>query len=182
MGYLNEDQSIRLIRSKIHEIRGQKVMLDFDLADLYQVETKMLKRAVRRNSSRFPSDFMLELSLEEYNSLRYQFGTLKQGSHSKYLPFAFTEHGVTMLSSVLNSDRAIQMNIAIVRAFVSLKQTILNHKELAEKLDQIKASLSGRLDEHDIQLNAIYEAIENMLDEKANQQSWNDRDRIGFKQ
>ena len=180
MGNLNEDQSIYLIRSKIHEIRGQKVMLDFDLADLYQVETKMLKRAVKRNLNRFPVDFMFALQEPEWSDLRYQFGTSSWGG-TRYLPFAFTEHGVTMLSSVLNSDRAIQMNIAIVRAFVSLKQTIINHKELSEKFDQIKASLSGRLDEHDIQLNAIYEAIENMLDEKANQQSWNDRDRIGFK-
>ncbi|MGL6269332.1 MAG: ORF6N domain-containing protein [Chitinophagaceae bacterium] len=178
---INEDQSIQLIRSKIHEIRGQKVMLDYDLATLYHVETKMLKRAVKRNAKRFPSDFMLELTLAEYNTLRYQFGTLKQGSHSKYLPFAFTDHGVTMLSSVLNSDRAIEMNIAIVRAFVSLKQIDLRHRELAEKLDQIKASFSGRLDEHDTQLNAIYEAIENMLEEKVNQSSWNDRNRIGFK-
>lgn len=96
------------IESYIYLIRSQKVMLDFHLADLYSVETKVLKRAVRRNLDRFPEDFMFKLDRDEYNSLRYQIGTLKRGEHAKYLPFAFTEQGVAMLSSVLRSKRAIQ--------------------------------------------------------------------------
>jgi phage regulator Rha-like protein len=173
-----------IIQNKIYEIRGQKVMLDFDLAELYQLETKRLKEAVRRNSTRFPPDFMFELTKEEYVSLRTQFATLKKtgrGKHLKYMPFAFTEHGVTMLASVLNSDRAIEMNIAIVRAFIALRQIALHNKDLAEKLDQLKNEMYDRLGEHDAQLNAIYDAIENMLDEKTEKKSWEERERIGFK-
>lgn len=99
-------------------IRNEKVLLDKDLAELYKVEVKQLKRAVRRNRERFPSDFIFIITRNEYNSLRSQFGTLKRGEHSKYLPYAFTEQGVAMLSSVLNSTRAVQVNIAIMRAFV----------------------------------------------------------------
>ena len=102
-----------IIEKRIFLIRGQKVMLDFHLAELYSVETKALKRAVRRNVDRFPPDFMFELSKDEYDSLRYHFGTLKRGEHLKYLPFAFTEQGVAMLSSVLRSKRAIRVNIAM---------------------------------------------------------------------
>lgn len=159
-------------------------MLDFDLAELYQLETKRLKEAVRRNSKRFPSDFMFELTREEYISLRTQFATLKKegrGQHLKYLPYAFTEHGVTMLASVLNSERAIEMNIAIVRAFIALRQIALYHKDLAEKLDQLKAEMYERLGEHDAQLNAIYEAIENLLDDQAAKKSREERNRIGYK-
>ena len=168
------------IRNKIHTIRGQCVILDFDLATLYQVDTKMLKRAVRRNLKRFPGDFMFELTDDEYQSLRYHFGTLKRGQHAKYMPFAFTEHGVTMMASILNSERAIEMNIAVVRAFISLRQMTLYHKNLEGKLEQLKHELYARLSEHDIQLTSIYEAIENLLDEKAEMKSWVDRERIGF--
>ena len=155
-------------------------MLDFDLAELYETETKRLKEAVRRNIKRFPPDFMFELTKEEYHSLRPQIASLKntgRGRHSKYLPFAFTEHGVTMLAAVLNSERAIDMNIAIVRAFIALKQVIIRQKELAEQLEEIH----NRLGEHDVQLNQIYDAIENLLDEKAEKKSWEERERIGFK-
>ena len=110
-----------IIQSKIILLRGQKVMLDFHLSELYRVETKSLKRAVRRNISRFPGDFMFELTKEEYGSLRYLFGTLKRGQHRKYLPFAFTEQGVAMLSSVLNSERAILVKVEIMRTFVRLR-------------------------------------------------------------
>jgi len=106
---------IELIASKIYFIRNMKVMLDRDLAELYEVETKALKQAVRRNIDRFPADFMFELTKDEYQSLRSQIVTLKRGQHSKYAPFAFTEHGVLMLSSVLNSERAIQVNIHPVK-------------------------------------------------------------------
>jgi hypothetical protein len=106
---------IELIASKIYLIRGIKVMLDRDLAELYGVETKVLKQAVRRNIDRFPDDFMFTLIKDEYQSLRSQNVTLKRGQHSKYLPFAFTEHGVLMLSSVLNSERAVQVNIYPVK-------------------------------------------------------------------
>ena len=106
---------IELIASKIYFIRNMKVMLDRDLAELYEVETKALKQAVRRNIDRFPADFMFELTKDEYQSLRSQIVTLKRGQHSKYAPFAFTEHGVLMLSSVLNSERAIQVNIYPVK-------------------------------------------------------------------
>ncbi len=159
-------------------------MLDFDLAELYQLETKRLKEAIRRNSKRFPIDFMFELTREEYISLRTQFATLKKkgrGQHLKYLPFAFTEHGVTMLASILNSERAIEMNIAIVRAFIALRQIALYHKDLAEKPDQLKTEMYDRLDSHDSQLNAIYDAIENLLDDKAVKKSWEERDKIGYK-
>ena len=148
-----------LIQRKIMLIRGEKVMIDRDLAELYGVETKQLKRAVRRNLHRFPSDFMFELSRGEYNSLRSQFGTLKRGTHSKYLPMAFTEQGVAMLSSVLNSDRAIDVNIAIMRAFVQLRKISSSHKQLAQKLREIEA----RLEDHDESIDAIFEAIQQLM-------------------
>jgi len=124
------------------------------------------------------------LTREEYISLRTQFATLKKegrGQHLKYLPYAFTEHGVTMLASVLNSERAIEMNIAIVRAFIALRQIALYHKDLAEKLDQLKNEVYIRLGDHDTQLNSIYEAIENLLDDKEVKKSWEERNRIGYK-
>lgn len=116
---------LQLIQSKIYEIRGQKVMLDFDLAEMYGTETKYLKRAVKNNLKRFPSDFMFELTKEEFESLRCNFSTSKRGG-TRYMPFAFTEHGVAQLSSVLNSDIAIEVNIQIIRAFITVRQLILN--------------------------------------------------------
>ena len=127
---------LEVIKSKIIEIRGCKVMLDFDLALLYNVETRVLKQAVRRNHNRFPEDFMFELTEIELNSLRSQIVTLKnngRGQHSKYLPFAFTEQGIAMLSSILNSEKAIEVNISIIRAFVTMRQFTLTYSEL--KLD-----------------------------------------------
>ncbi|HVN49721.1 MAG TPA: ORF6N domain-containing protein [Bacteroidota bacterium] len=126
------------IVSQIHFIRGEKVILDSDLAELYGVEVKALKRAVRRNIQRFPIDFMFELNKEEYDFLRYQFGTLKRGEHSKYLPFAYTEQGVAMLSGILNSKRAIEVNIEIMRTFVKLRQWLPAHKELEKKLNALE--------------------------------------------
>jgi hypothetical protein len=137
-------------------IRGEKVILDRTLAELYGVETKQLKRAVRRNIRRFPSDFMFELTKEEYESLRYQFGTLKRGEHSKYLPLAFTEQGVAMLSSVLNSNRAIEVNILIMRAFVRLRGMISSHKELLRKLEEMEKK-------YDEQFQVVFEAIRQLM-------------------
>ena len=168
------------ILHKIITIRGQKVMLDFNLAMLYQVDTKMLKRAVRRNLKRFPPDFMFELNKEEWENLRYHSGTSSWGG-SRYTPFAFTEHGITMLASILNSDRAIKMNIAIVRAFISLRQITLEQKELFVMLEQFRQELCLRINEHDTQLSAIYEVIESLLDGRTEMKSWESREMIGFK-
>ena len=116
------------IQNLIYEIRGKRVMLDFDLAEMYGVETKRLKEQVRRNIGRFPDDFMFEITREEYNSLRSQFASLEKGrgKYTKYQPFAFTEQGVAMLSSVLNSEQAITINIRIMRAFVAVRELLLN--------------------------------------------------------
>jgi ORF6N domain len=129
-----------LIERRIHLIRGQKVMLDTDLADLYQVPTKALNQAVRRNPDRFPSDFMFQLSEEEASALRSQFVTLEKGRgrYSKYAPSAFTELGVAMLSSVLSSGHAVQMNILIMRAFVRLREAMATNKSLAEKIEKLE--------------------------------------------
>ena len=140
-------------------IRGQKVMLDRDLARLYDVETKALNRAVQRNLDRFPADFMFQLSMEEYDSLRFQFGTLKRGQHSKYLPFVFTQEGVAMLSGVLRSPRAVQVNVAIMRAFVRLRETLSLHKELAHKL----ADLERKIENHDENIRSLFDAIRQLM-------------------
>jgi len=150
---------IESIISKIIFLRGEKVLLDQYLAELYNVETKQLKRAVRRNIKRFPLDFMFQLTKEEYQSLRSQFGTLKRGAHSKYPPMAFTEQGVAMLSSVLNSDQAIEVNIAIMRAFVHLRNMIASHSKLKRKLTE----LEHRLENHDQEIQAIFEAIRQLM-------------------
>jgi len=147
------------IISKIYLIRGFKVMLDRDLAELYGVATNQLKRAVRRHINRFPEDFMFQLTKEEYRSLRCQFGTLKRGAHSKYLPMAFSEQGVAMLSSILNSDRAIEVNIIIMRAFVQLRKIAVSHTELARKLED----LEQRLESHDEQIQTIFETIRQLI-------------------
>jgi len=171
-------QIIRSIQNRIYELRGERVMLDRDLADLYETETKALNLAVRRNIRRFPADFMFQLTKEEYEGLRFQIETLEnsnplrlqnetlkggRGQHSKYLPYAFTEQGVAMLSGILNSDKAISMNIAIMRAFVEIRRIVFRQNDLKEQLKEIKE----RLGEHDVQLNHIYDAMENLLDEKA---------------
>jgi hypothetical protein len=147
---------VERIEKAILLIRGQKVMLDKDLAELYGVETKQLKRAVRRNIHRFPSDFMFELTKDEYDSLRYQFGTLKRGQHTKYLSLAFTEQGVAMLSSVLNSDRAVEVNIVIMRAFVRLREMISTHRDLLRKLEEMEKK-------YDEQFRVVFEAIRQLM-------------------
>lgn len=124
-------------------LRGQKVILDRDLAALYGVPTKSLNRAVKRNLDRFPADFMIQLTAEETAALRCQIGTLKRGQHFKYLPCAFTEQGVAMLSSVLRSPQAVQVNIAIMRAFVRLRETLSPHRDLAHKLAELERRIEG---------------------------------------
>lgn len=165
---------------KIYNLRSQKVLLDVDLALLYGIETKRLKEAVRRNIDRFPPDFMFELNEKEYRSLRTQFATSNRGG-TRYMPFAFTEQGVAMLSGVINSLKAIEMNIAIMRAFVETRKLLHSNKKIAEQIQQ----LFDRIGEHDVQLGAIYDALENLMDEKTEEKvkkiGWEERERIGFK-
>jgi hypothetical protein len=167
---------LTMIQQKIHEIRGQKVMLDFDLAVLYEVQTKVFKQAVKRNRNRFPPDFMFELTTEEFKILRSQFVTSSWGG-TRYMPFAFTEQGVAMLSSVLNSDKAIAMNISIVRAFIDLRHFALHYNELADQIQEIRTTV----EDHGEQLVKIYGAIETLLTEKEAQKTWDERERIGYK-
>jgi phage regulator Rha-like protein len=147
-----------LIENKIYLIRGHKVMLDKDLAKLYEVPTKKLTQAVKRNIRRFPGDFMLLLTRQEVRNLRSQFVTSSWGGR-RYAPYVFTEQGVAMLSSVLNSERAIQVNIAIMRAFVKLRQILSTHKELAHKLDE----LERKIEKHDVEIRSIFEAIRQLM-------------------
>ena len=190
------------IVNKIYFIREQKVMLDFDLAMLYEVETKALNQAVKRNAERFPEDFMFRLTSKEWLTMRSQIVTSSSqntdsqaninmrsqtatSSQSKrkdtYAPYAFTEHGVTMLASVLKSERAVKMSIAVVRAFIELKKNALEYNDIIEQIENLKSHLG----EHDVQLNSIYEAIENLLDDKVDkkvqEENWKNRKRIGFK-
>jgi hypothetical protein len=146
------------IEQAILLIRGQRVMLDRDLAALYGVETKNLNKAVRRNLERFPADFMFQLTLEEAQACapsRFQFGTLKRGQNIKYLPQVFTQEGVAMLSSVLRSPRAVQVNIAIMRVFVRLRATLALHKELADRLAELERKIEG----HDSSIRTLFDAI-----------------------
>ncbi|HAH24207.1 MAG TPA: DNA-binding protein [Prolixibacteraceae bacterium] len=167
---------IEKIQTKIYEIRGLKVMLDFDLAELYEVETKVLNQAVKRNIDRFPDDFIFQISRDEYNSLRSQFVTLEtgRGKYTKYLPYAFTEQGVSMLSSVLKTSKAIHVNIQVIRAFVFMRHYALTHKDLTERLQELE-------NKYDQQFNDVYDAI-NFLMQKDNQETeQKQRKRIDFK-
>jgi hypothetical protein len=167
------DKYIEVIQQKIYVIQGQKVMLDRDLAEMYQVPTKMLNLYVKRNLARFPSDFMVKLTKEEFESLRLQFETSKRGG-TRYLPYAFTELGIAMLSSVLNSAKAIQVNIMIMRAFVLLRQNALNFKDVEIKIAELERTYNK-------QFKDISEALDLLLSEKQNQTDWENRERIGFK-
>ena len=152
--------SVEIIAAKIIQIRGKRVMLDGELAKLYGVTTKYLTRQVRRNIERFPVDFMFQLTKKEYKTiLRCQFGALEKGKYSKYLPYAFTEQGIAMLSSVLNSDRAVKVNIQIMRAFIKLKELFLTHKGLAIKLRALEKKYAN----HDKKIKYIFEAIRQLL-------------------
>ncbi|MDR0437570.1 MAG: ORF6N domain-containing protein [Bacteroidales bacterium] len=207
-----QTQTILPIFRKIHKIRGQKVMLDFDLAELYDVEKRILNQSIKRNISRFPLDFMFQLTRKELNSIsRLQFETLKlqnsdfaeddcsrsqfvilnnekpdnqnnimrsnkRGSNIKYLPYAFTEQGIAMLSSVLRSERAIEVNIAIMRVFVEMRNLFLNHQELLTKV----AELANKVGEHDGYIKTLYEYLKSFDDEQKRRKEWEDRKPIGF--
>lgn len=145
-----------IIEKKILLIRGEKVMLDADLAELYEVETKMLVRAVKRNMDRFPADFMFQLNEEEFENLRFHFGTSSRWGGRRYLPYVFTEQGVAMLSSVLNSDRAVKVNIEIMRAFVKLRQMLASNVGLARKLDALEKK-------YDAQFKIVFDAIRQLM-------------------
>lgn len=163
-----------VIQSRIYTVRGQNVMLDFDLATLYGVQTKNLNLAVKRNISRFPSDFMFRLTDAEWKNLRFQFATSNQRGGTRYSPFAFTEQGVAMLSGILHSQQAIDVNIAIMRAFVFMRQYALSHQGLSEKLKALESK-------YDKQFKDVYEAIHFLLqkdDQHTHQQA---RKRIGFR-
>ena len=149
---------VERIERSIFLIRGQKVILDTDLAGLYGVPTKVLIQAVKRNIRRFPSDFMFLLTRQEVTILRSQFVTSRWGGR-RYLPHAFTEQGVAMLSSVLNSERAVQVNIEIMRAFIRLRQILTSHKELAQKLEQLERKVSS----HDVHIQSLFEAIRQLM-------------------
>jgi hypothetical protein len=181
------------IQNRIYELRGEKVMLDFDLARLYEVETRTFNQAIKRNLESFPKDFMFQLTAKEWkeisssqnvmmgdseksNSSQIVMSSLKHRG-SKYLPYAFTEHGVTMAASVLKSPKARKMNIAIVRAFIALRKLAIKSSDVLSLLLEMRS----RIDEHDVQLNSIYDTIENLLDKKMNEIAWKNRQRIGFK-
>jgi hypothetical protein len=166
---------IEKIQTKIYEIQGQKVMLDFDLAEMYEVENRALKQAVKRNPDRFPNDFLFQLTKIEWQELITICDKLPEGiKFSPATPFAFTEQGVSMLSSVLKSKKALQVNIAIMRAFVFMRQYALTHKDLTEKLNELE-------NKYDRQFKDVYDAI-NFLLRKDNQETeQKQRKRIGYK-
>jgi hypothetical protein len=164
---------LAIIENKIVEIRGVKVMLDFDLAELYEVETKRLKESVKRNMKRFPKDFMFELTKTEFENLRSQITTSKRGG-TRYLPFAFTEQGVAMLASILNSDKAIEVNISIMRAFVFIRQYALSHKELSEKLNDLEKKYNK-------QFADVYEALNYLIGKEKQIEKQSNRTKIGYK-
>jgi hypothetical protein len=182
---------IKSIQNRIYDLRGRRVILDFDSAFLYEVETRVLNQAVKRNTDRFPKDFMFQLKPFEYDLIQSQLKALKESSSSqivmienlplnrtdKYLPYAFTEQGVAMLSSVLNSKKAIKMNIAIMGAFVEIRKIVLSKKEFKKQLEELKKKMGV----HDLQLSHLYEAIENLLNEKVAKIRWDERKRIGYK-
>jgi phage regulator Rha-like protein len=167
-----------VIMDKIYLIRGKKVMLDRDLADLYEVETKRLKEQVRRNIDRFPDDFMFELAKEELDEWRYKFGTSSSETMGlRVPPFAFTEYGVIMLASILNSERAIQVNIRIVRIFLRMREVIETHTEIFKKLEKLE-----RKDiEQDEKIMVIFEYLKQLEAKKQQEFEQKNRKRIGFK-
>ena len=158
---------IAIIENKIYEIRGQKVMLDFDLAEMYGVETKRLKEQVRRNIERFPAEFMFELTKEEVQFSRSQIATLKtgQGHNIKYLPFAFTEYGIVMLSSVLKSKTAVEVNINIIRAFVRMRQYLLSNvpqkelEKLKQRIESLEEDITSDRESYEKQFDDLFNAF-----------------------
>jgi hypothetical protein len=162
-----------VIQKKIYDVRGLAIMMDFDLAEHYETENKYLKRAVRANIKRFPTDFMFELTKDEWESLRCNFCTSNQKGGTRYLPFAFTEQGVAMLSGILNSDKAIDVNIAIMRAFVLTRQYALKDRELMLKMNELETKYNK-------QFKDVYDAINFLLQKDKQKAVQNRRKRIGF--
>jgi hypothetical protein len=148
---------IERIEGAILEIRGERVMLDADLASVYGVETKMLVRAVRRNIARFPADFMFQLTAEELGNLRCQFGTSSQWGGRRYPPYAFTEHGAVMVASVLKSRRAVEVSVVVVRAFVRMRRMLADNRQLAVKLAQLESK-------YDAQFKVVFDAIRKLME------------------
>jgi regulator of PEP synthase PpsR (kinase-PPPase family) len=165
---------LQTIQNKIHEVRDQRIMLDFDLAEMYEVETRALKQAVRRNSDRFPADFMFQLTDKEVNQLVSQNVIPSKSYFGGALPFAFTEQGISMLSSVLKSKKAIQVNITIMRTFVLLRQYALSNKDLSDKLHELEKKYNKRFKD-------VYEAINYLLKKDKEDTQQRERKRIGFK-
>lgn len=166
---------LKVIQKRIYELRGQKLMLDFDLAEMYEVENRALKQAVKRNIDRFPDDFMFQLTKTEWQELITNCDNLPETvKYSPATPFAFTEQGVAMLSSVLKSKKALQVNISIMRAFVMMRQFALTYKDLAEKIAKMEKK-------NNKQFKDIYQALNLLLNEKEDQTDWENRERIGFK-
>lgn len=150
-----------IITSKIYLIREQKVMVDSDLAELYQVQTKLLKRQVRRNKERFPDDFMFELTKDEFDNLRSQFGTSRWGG-SRYIPMVFTEQGVAMLSSVLNSSRAIAVNIRIIRVFTKTREMLTDNLNIKLEIEEIKKNLSNQ----NKNIELVFQYLDELIEKK----------------
>lgn len=161
-------QHLEIITQKIHEVKGQKVMLDFDLAELYEIENKRLKASVRRNINRFPEDFMFEITEFEFSNLRTKFSSSSYGG-LRYMPFAFTEQGIAMLSSVLNSEKAIEVNISIIRAFVTFRQFSLSYAELKTRIEEIEN-----------QFPDIYKALNYLVDKDKITNDNKERTKIGY--
>ena len=161
-----------VIENKIYELRDQKVMIGNDLAEMYGVQTKVLNQAVKRNLKRFPTDFVFQLTKSEMESLRSQIVTSKGGN--RYLPYAFTEQGVSMLSSVLHSDRAIEVNIAIIRTFVLIREHAMRYKDLQEKLEKLEK-------QNDKNFKEIYSALNLLIEDRMQNAELGKRNRIGFK-
>ncbi len=185
---------LQVIQNKIYEIRGQKVILDFDLAELYGSETKRLKEAVRRNLKRFPCDFMFELTKEEFESLRSQIASSNKRGGTRYMPFAFTEQGVAMLSSVLNSEAAIEINISIMRAFVTVRQYLSSVNSATKEIEELKqrmkmleegnedtiAAVSDLSEDTRKELDDIYLALSQLADKQKQINQQRERKPIGF--
>ena len=173
---VNNDNSMlpdEIISNKIYLIRGKKVMMDNDLAELYGVLTRNLNKAVKRNLKRFPEDFMFQLTKEEFDNLMFQFGTSNWGGTRK-LPYAFTEQGVAMLSGILNSDRAIRVNIQIMRIFTKIREMLTDNLSLKLEIEEIKKKLSN----HDKNIEVVFSYLDELIDKRENQEP---RKRIGFK-
>ncbi len=156
---------VEIIQNKIYLIRGHKVMLDVDLAGLYGVLTKQLTRQVRRNIQRFPDDFLIQLNRDEVNNLKCQIGTSSWGGKRK-LPLTFTEQGIAMLSGVLHSARAIQVNIQIMRTFTKLRELMISHKDLARKIEDLECKFQDKFKEHDQRFILVFNAIKDLLSDK----------------